>query len=133
MRESEITLVECQKKQVQDHEKNALYETRRGQKTPLRGMRTVSTAPVPQVPSPTVVALLWSPSSCARLFWDEKREEKVKEQEEQKKEVDELCTPRASLAYFVATTGSREDKTRPNSSCAALQGKSGSSCGMSSR
>ena len=33
----------------------------------------------------------------------------------------------------VATTGSREDRARPNSSCAALRESSGSSCGMSSR
>ena len=33
----------------EEYRKNALYEAPRGQKTPLPGTRTVSTAPVPQV------------------------------------------------------------------------------------
>ena len=92
-----------------EYKKNALSDALRGQKTLLPGMRTVSTAPLPQVPSPTLVAkwsttLHWSPS-CARLFWRWRRrrgreKETVKEQEEQKKEWEELCTLRASLAQL---------------------------------
>ena len=67
----------------EEYKKNALYEALRGQKTPLPGVRTVSTAPVPQVALPdlggdvvhddTLVAFL------VRQTLLEKEEEKRKE------------------------------------------------------
>ena len=61
----------------EENRKNALYEALQGQKTPLPGTRTVSTAPVPQVALPdlggevvhdaTLVAFL------VRLFWRGRR------------------------------------------------------------
>ena len=73
----------------EEFKKNALYEALRGQKTPLPGVRTVSTAPVPQVALPdlggdvvhddTLVAFL------VRQTLLEKEEEKRKEEEEVRK------------------------------------------------
>ena len=131
-----------------------------GQKTPLPGTRTVSTALVPQVVLPdlggevvhdaTKVAFLVSQTLLERE--EEKRKEKEKELEQMRKlfslrplQVLALRGNRrrkrwtssaryASLWHScVATTGSREDRTRPNSLCTAIRERSGSSCGMSSR
>ena len=62
----------------EEFKRNALYEALRGQKTPLPGVRTVSTAPVPQVALPDLGGDVvhddtWSPSSCVRLSWRRKR------------------------------------------------------------
>ena len=75
----------------EEYKKNALYEALRGQKTPLPGVRTVSTAPVPQVALPdlggdvvhddTLVAFL------VRQTLLEKDEEKRKEEEEEVRKV----------------------------------------------
>ena len=69
----------------EEYKKNALYEALRGQKTPLPGVRTVSTAPVPQVALPdlggdvvhddTLVAFL------VRQTLLEKEKEKKEEEE----------------------------------------------------
>ena len=72
----------------EEYKSNALYEALRGQKTPLPGVRTVSTAPVPQVALPdlggdvvhddTLVAFL------VRQTLLEKEEKKRKEEEKAK-------------------------------------------------
>ena len=76
----------------EEYKKNALYEALRGQKTPLPGVRTVSTAPVPQVALPdlggdmvddTLVTFLVRQTLLEREEEKRKEEEKAKEQEEE--------------------------------------------------
>ena len=75
----------------EEYKKNALYKALRGQKTPLPGMRTVSTAPVPQVAlsdlggevvhDATMVDFLVRQTLLKREEEKRKEKEKVKEQE----------------------------------------------------
>ena len=77
----------------EEYKKNALYEALRGQKTPLPGTRTVSTALVPQVVLPdlggevvhdaTLVAFLVRQTLLERE--EEKRKEKEEEEEERRR------------------------------------------------